>query len=100
MMSTIGTEICGSSSRGSERSAISPTRIAASSSSGVSGELMKVRVSVPEMPGRNLRSWRRHHVAVMEAGKNFDAVAVRFAELNDDFAAVRRVWTKSTPARR
>ena len=39
-MSTIGTEICGSSSRGSVTSATRPSASEASRSSGVSGELM------------------------------------------------------------
>ena len=46
----MGTLICGSSSRGSATSAISPTTAAASKSSGVSGEPMKVRVRAPERP--------------------------------------------------
>ncbi len=49
-MSTIGTLICGSSSRGNETRAIAPATSAASSRSGVSGELMKVRVKIPERP--------------------------------------------------
>ena len=49
-MSTIGTLICGSSSRGSDTRAIAPATSAANSRSGVSGELMKVRVRTPEMP--------------------------------------------------
>ncbi len=51
-MSTIGTEICGSSSRGSETSATRPNTIAASRKSGVSGEVMKARVSPPAIPRR------------------------------------------------
>jgi hypothetical protein len=49
-MSTIGTEICGSSSRGSETSAIKPKARAAMRKSGVSGDEMKMRVSPPAMP--------------------------------------------------
>ena len=51
-MSTIGTEICGSSSRGSEISATMPKTMAASRNSGVSGEVMKARVSPPASPRR------------------------------------------------
>ena len=51
-MSTIGTEICGSSSRGSEISATSPNTNAASRNSGVSGDVMKARVSAPAIPRR------------------------------------------------
>ena len=51
-MSTIGTEICGSSSRGSETSATSPNTNAASRNSGVSGDVMKARVSAPAIPRR------------------------------------------------
>ena len=51
-MSTIGTEICGSSSRGSETSATRPKTKAASRNSGVSGEVMKARVSRPASPRR------------------------------------------------
>jgi hypothetical protein len=50
-MSTIGTDICGSSSRGSEMSATNPNAKAASRKSGVSGEAMKLRVRPPAMPG-------------------------------------------------
>ncbi len=49
-MSTIGTDICGSSSRGSVSSATSPKAKAATRKSGVSGEAMKARVSPPAMP--------------------------------------------------
>jgi hypothetical protein len=45
MMSTIGTDICGSSSRGSVINATSPKAKAASRNSGVRGETMKARVS-------------------------------------------------------
>ncbi|MNW06386.1 hypothetical protein D3C71_2027830 [compost metagenome] len=46
----MGTLICGSSSRGSDSRAMAPTASEASSSSGVRGERMKVRVSTPERP--------------------------------------------------
>ena len=59
MMSTIGTLICGSSSRGSETRASAPAASAASSSSGVSGELMNARVSAPERPRFMARPARR-----------------------------------------
>ena len=49
-MSTIGTEICGSSSRGSVIRAMRPKAKAAISSSGVSGDVMKARVRLPAMP--------------------------------------------------
>ncbi len=49
-MSTIGTEICGSSSRGRTISAIRPKTSAAMRISGVSAEVMKLRVSAPAMP--------------------------------------------------
>jgi hypothetical protein len=49
-MSTIGTEICGSSSRGKANGATMPSAKAASNMSGVSGERMKARVNRPEMP--------------------------------------------------
>src|SRR5690606_32779317 len=49
-MSTIGTEICGSSSRGRTISAIRPKTSAAMRISGVRAEVMKLRVSAPAMP--------------------------------------------------
>ena len=67
-MSTIGTLICGSSSRGSATSAIAPATMAASSSSGVSGELMKARVSSPDSPS----FMANQPVAVLQAGEDLD----------------------------
>jgi hypothetical protein len=49
-MSTIGTLICGSSSRGSDVSAITPTSSDAIRMSGVSGDRMNAAVIDPEMP--------------------------------------------------
>ncbi len=49
-MSTIGTLIWGSSSRGMTASAIRPAMTAAIRMSGVSGDLMVARVSRPERP--------------------------------------------------
>ena len=49
-MSTIGTLICGSSSRGMVVSAIKPTASAASRNSGVSGERMVAWVRRPDSP--------------------------------------------------
>ena len=51
-ISTIGTDICGSSSRGSEASATRPKTSEASRNSGVSGDVMKARVSAPAIPRR------------------------------------------------
>ena len=51
MMSTIGTEIWGSSSLGIDRSAISPTASADSRKSGVSGDRIVARVIPPERSG-------------------------------------------------
>ncbi len=48
-MSTMGTEICGSSSRGMVSNAIRPTARAVSRKSGVSGERIVLRVMEPEM---------------------------------------------------
>ena len=84
MMSTIGTLICGSSSRGSEATAIRPATIAAISSSGVSGELMKARVRAPKARA----SWRHQHVAVLQAGENLDVRSCALAGLHDDLRAV------------
>ena len=50
MMSTSGTLICGSSSRGSETAAMALAISAAISGSGVSGDWMKARVRTPESP--------------------------------------------------
>ncbi len=58
-MSTIGTLICGSSSRGMVSSATRPAASAASRNSGVSGERIVARVSRPERPSLTGRG-RRH----------------------------------------
>jgi hypothetical protein len=55
-MSTIGTLICGSSSRGIVNSASRPSAIAVSRKSGVSGERMVASVSLPEMPSFTTRA--------------------------------------------
>ena len=84
-MSTIGTLICGSSSRGSETRAIMPATSAASSRSGVSGELMNVRVSAPgdaELHGVTTSS-----PSLRPARISTDCV-VAGAELDDDLGAV------------
>src|SRR5579859_7608088 len=79
MMSTIGTLICGSSSRGMVSSATRPAASAAIRNSGVNGERIVARVSRPENPrvihsfGRMPdlpRSWRYQDVAVPDAGED------------------------------
>src|SRR6516164_6897054 len=50
--STIGTMICGSSSRGVVSTETRPSTTAATTPSGVSGELMAFAASRPAMPGR------------------------------------------------
>ena len=59
-MSTIGTEICGSSSRGRPTSATSPSAIEARRKSGVSADLMKMRVRLPAMPSFMASESDRH----------------------------------------
>ena len=49
-ISTSGTDICGSSSRGRTIAASVPRIRAANSINGVSGELMKACVSFPDIP--------------------------------------------------
>ena len=49
--STIGTLICGSSSRGNNTMAAVPNKMAAMMSSGVSLESMKAAATRPAMPG-------------------------------------------------
>src|SRR6056297_3856081 len=76
-ISTSGTEIRGSSSRGRLTSAISPTASAAKIKSGVNGEVMNARVSPPASPRPRPLSpcsliARHHHVAGPEAGQDLD----------------------------
>jgi hypothetical protein len=57
MTSIIGTEICGSSSRGVATTASAPTARDASVSSGVSFECRNARATLPEMPMTTSPPW-------------------------------------------
>ena len=50
-----GTDICGSSSRGSETRAMSPSSKRGQMNSGVNADPMKARVNAPAMPKEGLR---------------------------------------------
>jgi hypothetical protein len=70
VISTMGTLICGSSSRGMVRSAIRPTASAASRNNGVNGERMVACVSRPEIPSFTAAQL----VPGVQPGKDFDTV--------------------------
>ena len=92
-MSTIGTEICGSSSRGSVTSATRPSASAASRKSGVSGEAMKAASG----RRRCRASWQDDPVAGAEAGQDFDTrlAAVSGEGLAEDDGDVDRAGRRS-----
>src|SRR3990167_8463290 len=82
-ISTIGTEICGSSSRGKAPSATSPAASAARMKSGVSDEAIKALVRRPAMPKgpdlnlliailRGSRCMRHHAIPGHKTSQNLD----------------------------
>src|SRR6266496_1872079 len=117
--SIIGTTICGSSSRGSMRTAPTPSRIEATTTSGVSLDLMKACASFPAGPSPSLitpaprlfRRWwhtgsglshsativhgchaiNHHLLALFQPRKHFHPVAVNLAGSHQSHACNARL---------
>ena len=69
-MSTMGTDICGSSSRGMVNSAIKPTAKAVNRNKGVSGERIVARVIEPERSGFMSLLRLFYMIAALQSRKN------------------------------